>query len=120
MDRCKHIAVSGNLFLAAGLGHGFFPDDFPQPVIGGDDTLNAVGCLGTLDSRNLQKVGQGIRLGLDKKVLLPLVLVDLRQIGHDLRRQELVVFRFEVKGSHSISSFQLHHFDFDDTDVLYP
>ena len=120
MDRCKHIAVSGNLFLAAGLGHGFFPDDFLQPVFGGDDSLDAVGRLGALDFCDLQKVGQCIRLSLDKEVLLPLILVDLRQIGHDLRRQELVVFRFEVKGSHSIPSFQLHHFDFDDTTVLYP
>ena len=33
MDRCKHIAVSSNLFFTASLGHGFLADDLFQAVI---------------------------------------------------------------------------------------
>ena len=107
VDRRQHVAVSGDLFFAAGLGHGLFADDLFQAVVRGDDALDAVGCLGALNLRNLQKIGQCIRLGLDKEVLLPLVLVDLRQIRHDLRRQELLIFCFEVEFSHSNSSFSV-------------
>ena len=51
------------------------------------------------------QAGKRVGFGLDEEVLLPLVLMNLREIGHDLRRQELIVFCFEVKGSHSSSSF---------------
>ena len=105
VDRRQHVAVSGNLFFAAALGHGLFADDLFQAVVCGDDALDAVGRLGALDLRNLQEIGQRIRFGLDKKILLPLVLVDLRQIRHDLRRQKLLIFCFEVECSHAISSF---------------
>ena len=96
VNRRKNITVSGNLFFAAALGHGLFADDLFQSVVRGDDALDAVGRLGALDLRNLQKIGQRIRFGLDKEVLLPLVLVDLRQIRHDLRRQELYCFRHQL------------------------
>ena len=105
VDRRQHVAVSGDLFFAAALGHGLFADDLFQAVVRGDDALDAVGRLGALDLRNLQEIGQRIRFGLDKEVLLPLVLVNLREVGHNLRRQELIVFCFELKGSHSSSSF---------------
>ena len=87
VDRRQHVAVSSDLFFAAGLGHGLFADDLFQAVVRGDDALDAVGRFGALDLRNLQKIGQRIRFGLDKKILLPLVFVNLRQVGHDLRRQ---------------------------------
>ena len=57
MNRCKHVAVSGDLFFTAGLGHGLFTDDLFQAVVRGDDALNAVGSFGALDLRNLQEVG---------------------------------------------------------------
>ncbi len=105
VDRRQHVAVSGDLFFAATLGHGLFADDLFQAVICCDDALDTVGRFGALDLRNLQKIGQRIRFGLDKKILLPLVFVNLRQVGHDLRRQQFVVFCFEVECSHAISSF---------------
>ena len=105
MNRRKHIAVSGNLFFTASLGHGFLADNLFQAVIRRNNAFNAVGCLGTLNPRNLQQAGKRVGFGLDEEVLLPLVLMNLREIGHDLRRQKLIVFCFEVKGSHSSSSF---------------
>ena len=122
VDRRQHVAVSGNLFFAAALGHGLLADDFFQAVVCCDDALDAVGRFGALDLRNLQEVGQRIRFGLDKEILLPLVLVNLREIGHDLRRQELIVFCFEVEISHSNSSFgvQFHQIPFNDAITVYP
>ena len=87
MDRCKHIAVSSNLFFTASFWHCFITHDFLQSVIRSDNSLDAVRCLCALNFRNFQKFRQHIRFGLDKEILLPLVLVDLRQVGHDLRRQ---------------------------------
>ena len=118
----QHITITGNLLFAASLGHGFLPDNFPQPIIRGDDALDAVGCLGALDSRNLRKIGQRIHFGLDEEILLSLVFVNLRQVGHDLRRQELVVFCFEVERSHAMPSFefQFHQISLNDTIIVYP
>ena len=122
VNRRQHVAVSGNLFFAAALGHGLFADDLFQAVICCDDALDTVGRFGALDLRNFQEIGQCIRFGLDKKILLPLVLVDLRQIRHDLRRQELLIFCFEVEISHSNSSFgvQFHQILFNDAITVYP
>ena len=122
MNCCKYIAVSGDLFFAAALRHGLFADNLFQAVVCCDDALDAVGRFGALDLRNLQEIGQRIRFGLDKKILLPLVLVDLRQIRHDLRRQELLIFCFEVEISHSNSSFgvQFHQILFNDAITVYP
>ena len=105
VNRRQHIAVSGDLFFAAALGHSLLADDLFQAAVRGDDALDTVGRFGALDLRNLQKVGQLMRFGLDKEILLPLVLVNPRQIRHDLRRQELLIFCFEVEFSHSNSSF---------------
>ena len=102
--------------------HGLFADDLFQAVVRGDDALDAVGRFGALDLRNLQEVGQRIRFGLDEEVLLPLVLVDPRQIRHDLRRQEFLIFCVEVEISHSNSSFgvQFHQIPFNDAITVYP
>ena len=105
VNRRQHIAVSDDLFFAAALGHSLLADDLFQAAVRGDDALNTVGRFGALDLRNLQKVGQRMRFGLDKEILLPLVLVNPRQIRHDLRRQELLILCFEVEFSHSNSSF---------------
>lgn len=103
VNRRQHIAVSGELFFAA--AHSLLTDDLFQAAVRGDDALDTVGRFGALDLRNLQKVRQRIRFGLDKEILLPLVLVNPRQIRHDLRRQELLIFCLEVEFSHSNSSF---------------
>ena len=105
VNRRQHIAVSDDLFFAAALGHSLLADDLFQAAVRGDDALNTVGRFGALDLRNLQKVGPRMRFGLDKEILLPLVLVNPRQIRHDLRRQELLILCFEVEFSHSNSSF---------------
>ena len=122
MDCRQHVTVSSDLLFAAGLGHGFLPDDFPQPVIRGNNALDAVGRLGALDPRSLQKVGQCIRFGPDEQILLPLVFVNLRQVGHNLRRQQFVVFCFEVEHSHAMPSFefQFHQISSNDTIIAYP
>ena len=105
MNRREHVAVSGNLLFAAGLGHSFLADDLFQTVVRRNNAFDAVGCLGTLNPRNLQQAGKRIRLGFDEKILLSLVFMNLCEVGHDLWRQKLIVFCFEVKGSHSSSSF---------------
>ena len=121
VDCGQHIAVTGDLFLAAGLRHSLVADNFLEAIIRRNDALDTVGCLGTLNFCNLQQVSQCICLRLNKEVLLPLVLVDLRKIRHNLRRQELVVLCFEVEFSHSISSFALsfHHTISDDIIIVY-
>jgi len=55
------------------------------------------------------------------QVLLPFVFVNLRQVGHNLWRQELFIFCFEVEISHSISSldFQFYHISVNDTIIVY-
>ena len=86
----------------------FSRDDLFQAVVRGDDALDAVGGFGALNPRNLQQAGKCVGLGFDEKILLPLVFMNLREVGHDLRRQELLIFCFEVKGSHSSSSFAFY------------
>ena len=121
MNCCKYIAVSGDLFFAAAPGHGFLTDDFFQAVVCCNNALDAVGGFRALYLCNLQEIRQFIRLCLNKKVLLPFVFVNLRQVGHNLWRQELFIFCFEVEISHSISSldFQFYHISINDTIIAY-
>ena len=121
MNCCKYIAVSGDLFFAAVPGDGLLTNDFFQTFVCCNNALDAVGGFSALYLCNLQEIRQFIRLCLDKKVLLPLVFVNLRQVGHDLRRQELFIFCFEVEISHSISSldFQFYHISVNDTVIVY-
>ena len=122
MNRCKHIAVSGNLFFTASFWHCFITHDFLQSVIRGDNSLDAVRRLCALNFRNFQKFRQRILFSLDKEILLPLIFVNLRQVGHDLWRQQFVVFCFEVERSHALPSFefQFHQILSNDAIVVYP
>ena len=54
-------------------------------------------------------------------MLAPL-LEALRQVGHDLWRQQFVVFCFEVERSHALPSFefQFHQISSNDAIIVYP
>ena len=44
VDCGQHIAVTGDLFLAAGLRHSLVADDFLEAIIRRNDALDTVGC----------------------------------------------------------------------------
>ena len=79
VDRFQYVAIAGDLTLAPSLRGGLVHDEFLQPVVGGDDALDAVGRLRALDLRDLQQLGKGVLLYLREKVLLSFLLMDLNQ-----------------------------------------
>ena len=80
VNRIQHIPISGDLAFTPSLGRSLIHHDLFQPVIGGDDALNAVGCFCALDLRNLQQLSQRILFCFDKQILLTFLLMDLSQV----------------------------------------
>ena len=74
MDCIKYIPVSGNLSLVSRLRRSLILNKCFQSRIGSIDTLNLVGCFGTLNLRNLNKLCQRICLRFYKKWNLPSLL----------------------------------------------
>jgi hypothetical protein len=102
VDSCKNIAISGDFFLTSGFGHSLFANNLLQTFPGGNNALNLIGCFGTLNFANLNKFRENIAFCLHKKILLPLKLVNLSQIGHHIGSQKFFIFRFEVELSHRL------------------
>ena len=80
MNRVQNIAITGNFSFAPPLWCSLVHHDLFQPLIGGDDALDTVGCLRALDLCDLQQFGKGIFLRFYEKILLAFLLMDLSQV----------------------------------------
>ena len=113
MDGGQCIPVASDLLLVPGAGGSFVLHQLLQALVRGIDSLDFIGCLGTLDLGNLHQFGQSIGLGLDKQGLFSFVFMNLSQQGHDIRREQLLIVFGKIVGAHpvphfrSISSFSL-------------
>ena len=81
-------------------------------IIGGDDTLDTVGCFRALDFGNFQQLGKHVLMGFDKQVLPAFLLMDLCQERNNLGGEQLFVQSLVVKCSHlfPLSDAEHRHF----------
>ena len=71
MNCREHAAVSGDLFFAAGLGHGLSADGPFLAVVCRNNAFDPAGGFGTLYLCDLQEVRRRVRPGFDKNFAAP-------------------------------------------------
>ena len=83
VDRVQYVSVSGDLPLIPVPGRGFFRAKLLKTCIGCANPLDLIGSLRALDLCDLNQTLQIPRLALEKKLLPPFILMDLRNISQD-------------------------------------
>ena len=104
MDNIQDVAVASDLLLVSVPGRGLFSHQLTDTCAGGNDTLNRIGCLGTLDLCDLHKFFQLFRALLQIYLLLTGFLV----YGSNQAQKLGIPFVFAdlrvIKGSHCLTS----------------
>ncbi len=84
----QNVPVARDFILVAIPRRCLLTQQLPQSCGRGENPLNTIGCLRTLNSSHLQQGIQYISLRGDVKILFPAIFMDARQEARDFRRQQ--------------------------------